>query len=484
MRRVVWLAAMPISFRILAGFFVLLPGAGFVACGCSESKPRPNVVVIVMDTARPDYFSAYGHPRPTTPFLEEFAENATRFDRAYSTSSWTLPAHASLFSGLLPEDHGAVQGNPVVDASVPLLAERLRAAGYQSAAISENIWISPKVGITRGFEHYVRSRHMKQGASYATVEALRSWLTSKRDPTRPFFAFVNLIDPHMPYRPGDADVAPFTSDVAGAHAASAGFFPPGKPAFTTERHYTRKLPLSEPEWTKLRALYEGDLRATDAVVRALVTAVDENSSPAGTLIFVLSDHGENLGDHDHISHVFNVYDSNLRIALFARGPGFEGGTVDTSLTQITDLYPTILHAAGLEPEPSSVGLDLRTDRSANRVLVSSLDFPTISLGTFPPSVRQDGGPLDAYKRTLQAGIFGRWKLIVDSRGSAELFDILADPHERTPLQVSQVESATMLELRAALEAANQRAQANQSPLPMDAEMRAELKNLGYAGDDH
>src|SRR6188508_1562185 len=101
------------------------------APSCSDHRPPPNVAIIVLDTARPDYLSVYGHPRPTTPFLERFAKDAVRYDRAYSVSCWTLPAHASLFSGTLPEFHGAGQVNPKIRDDLPVLAEKLASAGYQ-----------------------------------------------------------------------------------------------------------------------------------------------------------------------------------------------------------------------------------------------------------------------------------------------------------------------------------------------------------------
>src|SRR5678816_3797646 len=115
--------------------FATVCALALFAC-CSRTPPPPNVVVIVLDTARPDYLSVYGHPQPTSPFLEEFARSGVRYDCAYSTSSWTLPAHASLFTGLLPESHGATQNHPKLDEELPVLAERLAQKGYRTAGIS------------------------------------------------------------------------------------------------------------------------------------------------------------------------------------------------------------------------------------------------------------------------------------------------------------------------------------------------------------
>ena len=120
-----------------------------LSCGGPHAKPQ-NVVVIVMDTARPDFMSVYGYERPTTPFLERFAAAGRRFDRAYSVSSWTLPAHASMLTGVLPAKHGAVWHHQEVSKDTPLLAERLRAAGYQTAGFSTNILVSNRTGFDRG----------------------------------------------------------------------------------------------------------------------------------------------------------------------------------------------------------------------------------------------------------------------------------------------------------------------------------------------
>ena len=115
----------------------------------------------------------------------------------------------------------------------------------------------------------------------------------------------------------------------------------------------------------------------DAIVEAILAQVDEVADPSETVALVVSDHGENLGDHGHFAHVFNLYDSNLEVVLLARGPGFEPGSSDAMIVQLTDVYPTLLRVAGIEIEPGLDGRDLRAPALPGRTLLASLEFPPV-----------------------------------------------------------------------------------------------------------
>ncbi len=458
------------------------------ATACSRHESRPNVVVIVMDTARPDYLSVYGHPRPTTPFLDGFATTATRYDRAYSTSCWTLPAHASLFSGEPNEVHGTAQANTQFPADLPLLAQQLADSGYQTAGFSNNPWISATTGLDRGFQTFVdrwrASGEAERPVGHPTVAAISKWLGTERDAEKPAFVFVNLTEPHMPYRPPWASAEPFVASQAEWRSALDDLFPPKSGASALMvRHYARREPLAPADWPRLSSLYEGDLRACDDAVRRIVEALDGSLDPANTLLFVLSDHGENLGDHDHVNHVFNLYESNLRIALLARGPGFERGAHEQRLVQITDLHPTILSASGLDATGSRDALDLRGELPAERVLRASLDWPKISLTVFPEAVSADGGPLDRYKRALSAAVTPRWKMIRGSDGSVEVYDLQSDPHETRPIALQETEPRVFAALQAFLERTDHALPAGAGEgapdLPTDPATLDALRALGY-----
>ncbi len=451
---------------------------------CSDS-PKPNVVVIMLDTARPDYLSVYGHPRPTTPYLEEFAATGTRYDRAYSTASWTLPAHASLFSGTLAEIHRATQTNTMVDPQLPLLAEQLQRDGYETAGFSNNSWISKATGLDRGFTTFMDGwkRHASQekGATiHPTVAAVQSWFASRAESKQPFFLFVNLIEPHMPYLSNWQDAAAFFESKRAWQSALERLFPEDESNQTTVRHYARETPLTESEWHDLRRLYESSLRRTDGVVRSIMAAVDAASERENTLVFLVSDHGENLGDHEHVSHIFNLYDSNLRILLLARGPGFVAGAKDAHLVQITDVHRTILHAADIRAGDDCSGLDLREPLPDQRLLAASLVYPKISLGLFPENMRQEGGALDPYKRELRSAISTRWKYIRGSDGTVEIYDLLEDPHEQRPLDPQAVGLDVVKGFEAFIETTKSRVRGHpERGLPEDPEVLESLRALGY-----
>lgn len=469
---------------------LLAPCALFALWACSHAPP-PNIVIIVLDTARPDYLSAYGHSRPTSPYLETFAKQGTRYDRAYSVSNWTLPAHASLFSGRRPEEHCATQASPKISDAVPMMADRLAHAGYQTAGFSNNPWVTEPTGLARGFQHF-RENEDKSSTLFAsddhkvhrTVADLTAWFSDVRRPEAPFFVFVNLIEPHMPYMPTWEAAAPFMASPEAYDSAIEHFFPDARAVEITNRHYAGKEPLTPKEWSDLRALYEGELRTVDDVTRQLMELVDAHSDPKETIVFVISDHGENLGDHGHLTHVFNLYDSNLRIVCLARGPGFDAGAVEKRLVQITDLYPTVMAAARQTIEPGCDGLDLRGDLPTNRYVSAWQDFPVMTLGAVSEEMRESG-VLKQYERELFAAVGPRFKLISGSDESQEAYDLSRDPNELQPLEAHKIQVAvfkSLMETIAGARATKCAAPA-QAPPELTDEQREMLRKLGYIGED-
>jgi arylsulfatase A-like enzyme len=460
------------------------------------------MVMIVLDTARPDLLSAYGYPRPTSPFLETFAKSGTRFDRAYSSSSWTLPAHGSLFTGMPPEVHQANQTSKHVADSISLLPEQLHRAGFQTAGFSGNMWVSELSGLDRGFEHFenlnkgIYGPHLRKLAAdragkrtppgeHYVAGRVQKWLTEGRDPGRPFFLFVNLVEPHLPYLPHWDAARHFLSSPQERWKSIQRFYPGGLAKGYLVRHYSGKDPFSEEDRAAVASMYLGALRTVDEIAGAVVAAVDAVSDPRRTLIFILSDHGENLGDHGHVTHIFNLYDSNLRIACLARGPGFPAGAVGEKLVHITDLHATTLAAAGIEPEPGAAGLDLRRSIPGDRVLTATLEYPSISLGLFPKAL-SDTGALDAYKVELRAAVGPRFKLILstDPGGKPvreEIYDLIEDPNETNPLHPSSVDADSFRRLRAALRYGLRSPHGSErAPLDeLDQETLESLRALGY-----
>lgn len=481
----------------------LMAAAG---CGGAPADARPNIVVLVLDTARPDLLSVYGHSRPTSPFLESFAAQGTRFDRAYSSSSWTLPAHASLFTGAAPEVHEANQTSKRVADSMPLLAEQLAAAGYQTAGFSGNMWMSELGGLERGFQHFenrnrrIYPKHTRTLAadrrgktvlarSHYVASRVFEWIERKLTDDQPFFLFVNLVEPHQPYLP-DWDAAQhFLPEQSARWNAIQRYFPNSNATRLLYRHYARQNPLTADEWKIVTGMYEGALRLVDKITGEIIQAIDSVSDPENTLVFILSDHGENLGDHGHLTHIFNLYDSNLRILCIARGPGIPVGAVDERVVHITDIYKTVLSVAGIEAASDSGGLDLRGEIPDDRVVYASLEYPRISLGLFSKKFRGREW-LEPYRVRLRAAIGPRFKLIrsLDESGRVvrdEFYDLIADPGEDRPLAAGAVDPHALRGLEEALRSHGSTAEgvSERSLDTLPEEVRDGLRALGYLGDE-
>ena len=258
-------------------------------------RPRPNIVIFLADTLRADHLGLYGHPCGTSPRLDEFAREAVTFDQAWSVSSWTGPAVASLFTGLGPEAHG-VHGLDIrlVD-SVLTLAESLSAGGYRTAAFVGNELLDPGRGFAQGFETWNgRTPLAVYGARPQSVvdHALR-WLDSN---TEPFFLYVHTLDPHGPYDPA----------------------PEHRILFAVHDHPGDD-PL--PRMRGQRAAYEGEIHEADAAFGAFVDSLRTRGLLDRSLVAFTADHGEEFDDHGRRGHGHTLYPELVRVPLVLRLPG-------------------------------------------------------------------------------------------------------------------------------------------------------------------
>jgi arylsulfatase A-like enzyme len=466
--------------RVLAALGRVAALGLLASTACTPETPPPDLALIVLDTVGPSHLSAYGYSRPTTPYLERFAREAVRFDRAYSTSTWTLPAHASAFTGLDAARHGADQVHQRLDPGFPTLAEELGRAGYQTAGFSNNPWISHDRGTARGFHTFdelfrARSAAPPPVERHRTVTALSRWLSNERDSKRPFFVFVNLSDAHFPYTPRWQRAKPlFPSQEEWGRALER--MAALQPLNLIRRYYlggVRNDLLAEGDVTVGRELYDGEIRYLDAVTEQLVDAIDA-ATTGPSVVAIVSDHGENFGEHDHMGHAFSLYDSTLRIALLVRGPGFAPGSTSDALVQISDLFPTLLGAAGATIPPEIDGRDLRRPEP-NRALAALYAHPFQALRDFPAHQRDR---LARHDRELRAAIVGSHKLIRGSDGSEEIYDLSRDPGEARPL--GEVDEATRARLLEVAGDPREKPAATIDPLSdVDEATRRALEAMGY-----
>lgn len=462
--------------------------------GCAP-EPGANVLLIVIDTLRADRLSSYGYSQRTTPGLDALAARGVRFANARSTSSWTLPAHASMFTGAFPIEHGATQEYTQLDDRLDTLAEILASHGYATFGASGNGVLNENSGLERGFAAFDENWRLDTDGARYTPEDHPNLLSVRRflsglDASERFFVFVNYIEVHGPYRPPEPYRSRFLPDgpvrslLRSARRQSV------------QEYYLDKRSIAEPEFRVLNALYDGEVAYVDSLVAALVKEVQASGHVDDTLVIVTSDHGENIGDHEHYRHVFSLYNTTVRVPLIVLLPGLaRSGEVRAEPVSLVDLFPTILAAAGLDPAAyPSHGRDILADPGgADRPIFAEYYYPLQALqlfgGTTPERYHAFVAPLMRRLRSVERS--GK-RYLWSSDGTEELYDLESDPDERVNLARSPNQAALLDELRAELADYVERG-GGDKPLPADSvglapvgafedlddETARQLRELGY-----
>lgn len=335
----------------------LLGCSGAPAPAPDPAPQPPDLILVVVDTLRADRLGAYGYERATSPTLDAIAARGLVFDRAYAQSGWTLPSMASLISGTLPHQHRVLRDFDseqygALSAEHTTLGEALSAAGYATGAVLNNSFLHPVFGLGQGFDTWDA-----QGASHDThrsaLDAVDDGLRWLREQEEPAFLLLHLMEPHLDYG------APEPWRLA--------FTPPGTPPipvpFGADQRWLpwldgKDLPSPE-EQAWISGLYDGEVRATDDALAALVAGLEAQGRADQTVLAITSDHGEELFDHGRFEHGHTLRSPVTRIPLVLSGPGIPTGRRQT-VVQHLDVYQTLL-AIGGAPRPAGTGGgDLRT----------------------------------------------------------------------------------------------------------------------------
>lgn len=317
--------------------------------GAGEPSPPP-IVLVSLDTTRRDALGAYGGG--PTPHLDELAAGATVYTDAASTSPWTLPAHASMVTGLLPGRHGAGVRHRSLRVEAPTLAEALSAAGYASAGVAGGHLVSHRFGLARGFTFFRDPRGFDSPGSEVT--ALAESALDRIAGGGPFLLFVHYFDPHFPYaapypfrrRAGEPEAARALAGLADWPAAAAG----DVDAWRALLDRSEPVPPVARRW--LERAYRAEIAHLDAQVGRLFAALDRRGLFDPALVVVTADHGELLGEGDRLSHAFGLEPELVEVPLVVKWPGQRVGRRVTAPASLVDLYPTLLTAAGVVPPPS------------------------------------------------------------------------------------------------------------------------------------
>ncbi len=331
------------------------------------TNPPPNVLLISIDTLRADRLSLYGYARQTSPHLDEWARSeAAVFRSAVAQAPWTLPSHVSMFTGLNPNRYESNMPN-AANPGLTMLPEILRDAGYATAAVTGGAFLHPQYGFTQGFDRYSYAvtpphaddsgREIEDGVAKAL-----EWLDGHRN--RSFFLFFHTYEVHDPYRPRQpyfrqfTDQPPITVKVPPRSSERSGGFEVRR-AFSALASQEELNGLSSADIADLvSSAYDSGVAYADEQVSRLLKKLAELELQDNTIIVVTSDHGEMLGEHDSVGHVY-LFEENILVPLIIAAPGGRGaGRVISDQVRSIDLVPTILDLAGVPREPDLDGQSL------------------------------------------------------------------------------------------------------------------------------
>ncbi|MCL4233405.1 MAG: sulfatase [Deltaproteobacteria bacterium] len=390
---------------------------------CGATSDRPNIVFISIDTLRADQLGEYGNEGRFTPVLDELAKRGVRFAQARTTAPWTLPSHASAFTGLFPTDHRAIDDRMKIRGDAPMLTEILHDAGYRTTGFVTHYYVGEDYGFKRGFDEFTRR---EEAPADQMVDLATRWLRENAG-RKPVFVFLHLFDPHTPYTPPPS--------LRVKHVGEGLPQLRGDTAEVMDAVHGRGDPKTVDG---LKALYQAEIESVDQTLGRFFHAI-ERMELKNTIVVLMADHGEEFLDHQMMEHGFTLYDEQLRVPLLVAWPDhLPAGTVVDTPVSLIDVMPTIVDLAGATPPAGIAGKSLvpiMRDPTAgaafaDRVLISE----TTRLGPDRVSVVKDGWKY-IYSPTFRLN---------DRPVGERLFDLTADPHEKNDLLKAQPERAKTL----------------------------------------
>ncbi len=409
---------------------LLLIPLAFASCGGGD-PPARSVMLITLDTTRADAVSCYGAPDGVTPNLDALAAEGILYTEARTVAPITMPSHASMLTGLYPPRH-TVRANSLnaLPASARTLAEDARAAGLETAAFVASIVLADGFGLAQGFDVYKQpdpppagvvapGQLRRRGADWVADDAI-VWLR-KRDNTRPFFAWLHFYDPHVPYN----EANPFRSKTGGDG-------------------------------------YLAEVASMDHAIGRVFDQLKKAELWDDTMIVVVADHGEGLGEHEEATHTTLVYESTMRVPFIVRYPtGERAGERSNEIVSVVDVYPTVIDGLGLSGNADVDGVSLLGARAPDdRGVYMESYYGFYSFGWSP----------------LAAWADREGKYIHSS--APEFYDVAADPGE---LQ-NVIEGRALDRYRDGIEGVFRRSVLERDEGDMvAASMVEQLQGLGYTG---
>lgn len=424
-----------------------------VACSAERVPKQSNILLLTIDTLRADHLSSYGYARETSPVLDRLAAEGVRFDQPAVQWPKTGPSFASIMTSTYPKNNGIVRkvGIPVPD-DFQMLAEKLRAEGYQTLAVVANGAVGTDFNFDQGFDRYVESWNEEPPApgvdttGAIAVTALAKGLLDEISPDRPFFLWVHYLDPHFPYAPPGEYRDLFQNDehFEPNRTMRVDLESPKRDTFGIGRDQVLD---GHDDLSFYVARYDAEIRHADAQVGEFLAAAEGRGLLADTLTIVSSDHGESLAEHEYyFDHGRYGFQTCLRVPLIFHYPGVLSPAVDPDPAELIDLAPTLLEFAGVDLAGGSwmQGDSLRPRLEGKRLEASRPAYAFSEAGY---------GRHDMWQRIIRDR---RYKFADSREGNAQrhmsgavgkqyaLYDLENDPGETENLVESMPEMATAL----------------------------------------
>ncbi|MBU4330904.1 MAG: sulfatase, partial [Acidobacteria bacterium] len=366
------------KIAVISGIlFIFFNGLSFGKRFFSPSK-SPSVLLIVVDALRADHLGCYGYDRPTSPFLDHWAEESFLFENFYSTSGWTKTSMGSLWTSLYPGKHEAFFFYDRLINKRLTLMELFKNQGYNTLGIQTNPLISTTYNFDQGFSTFL---HMPLENAEKVRSAFFQWIDGNK---RPFFAYLHFMETHLPYDPPGNHYDIFKTD-------EGPFAEYGK-LKSFQLRIRDEMGLSPEEKEYILNLYDAEIHYFDEQFAALITHLKQNRIYDNTLIIVTSDHGEEFWDHGTLEHGHTLYNELLHIPLLIKPPSSHTGKRFQKPGQIIDLFPTILKSSGLRIPEHIDGIDLLSPSPGNRD-ERTLYFEGLLLGTESKGILHGGWKL-------------------------------------------------------------------------------------------
>ena len=481
----------------------------------------PNVLVVVMDTTRADHLTPYGYGLDTTPKLQDFAKGGVVYERAVSPGMWTLPSHASIFTGLPVREHGANAQNKWLDDAHVTMAEWFGQKGWDTWLFSANPYLQSHTNLTQGFDGAAypwdntwkgkakratmdklldndasnalgpawkqttyptgRANDQVKDAGPVAAEALFDWVDGREAQSRPWLAVVNYMEAHVPRIPSQASREALFDQATIDKQLSLDQAFPFLLAYTVQKHE-----FEPDEIATIASTYDASLRDLDDAVGAVFEGLASRKMLDNTIVVVTADHGEHLGEHHRIGHKYSVYNPLVRVPLIVRYPSsLEAGRVDRVVSTL-DIFGTVTDLAGIDLPDGTRSQSLRTAREPAEA-VSELIAATPTALKRISKVHKDLD-WDPWLKTYISVETDGAKCIRRSDGHTELYDVPTDPLETADVSTRDAKTTETVcgridhftEVTTTYQASGE---AKREAKPLDPEVMSRLEALGYLQEE-